>query len=175
MPSGPIPANPADALTLPEMGELLELLRERYDYVIMDTPPLLVVTDPSITANLTDGVVVALRVRRKSKPNAKESMNILRAVGSRVLGVVINNSDESSSSDGYQGYGYYRYGRYTNRYYRRNEPSKTSVSANGNGRKHASPVIVSGKGFAAMRQPEGEPVAGTAGNRLPAADDRNES
>ena len=148
MPSGPIPANPAEALTLPEMRELLEVLREKYDYVILDTPPLLVVTDPSITASMVDGVVLTVRVRRKSKPNAKESMNILRGVGARVLGVVINNSDETGASDGYQGYGYYRYGRYTSRYYR------------GQGRdssKDRSGVIVSGRG-GSIRQAKPELV-----------------
>jgi capsular exopolysaccharide synthesis family protein len=144
MPSGPIPANPAEALTLPEMHDLLELVREQYDYVIVDTPPLLVVTDPSIMASMVDGVIVALRVRRKSKPNARESMNILRAVGAKILGIVINNSDESSASDGYRGYGYYRYGRYASRYYRRGGggPDK---------KKSDSPVLVSGRGVTPLR------------------------
>ena len=127
MPSGPIPSNPAEALTLPDMSEMLEQIRDEFDYVVLDTPPLLVVTDPSITASMVDGVVLTLRIRRKSKPNATESMNIMRAVGANVLGVVINNSDEAGASDGYRGYGYYRYGRYTSRYYRRgseNGPKK---------------------------------------------------
>ena len=81
MPCGPIPDNPAEALSLPVMNELLDVLRERYDYIVLDTPPLLVVTDPSITASMADAVVLTLRVRRKSKPNAKEAMNILSAVG----------------------------------------------------------------------------------------------
>ena len=148
MPSGPIPANPAEALTLPDMGELLELLREQYDYVILDSPPLLVVTDPSITATMADGVVMALRVRRKSKPNAKESVGILNAVGARLLGVVINNSDESGASDGYKGYGYYRYGRYTSRYYRRkNDGSKKRGDT-----PEVSPVVVEGRGIASLRK-----------------------
>ncbi|GAA5511096.1 polysaccharide biosynthesis tyrosine autokinase [Novipirellula caenicola] len=148
MPSGPIPANPAEALTLPEMGELIDLLREEYDYVILDTPPLLVVTDPSITAGMADGVVMALRVRRKSKPNAKESVNILRSVGANLFGMVINNSDESGSSDGYKGYGYYRYGRYTNRYYRR----KGNDDARSEAAKMAKPVVVGGRGLAGMQK-----------------------
>ncbi|WP_404308895.1 polysaccharide biosynthesis tyrosine autokinase [Neorhodopirellula lusitana] len=136
MPSGPIPANPAEALTLPEMSELLDLLRDEYDYIIVDTPPLLVVTDPSILASMVDGVVVALKIRRKSKPNTKEAAGILRNVGARLLGVVVNNSDEAASSDGYKGYGYYRYGRHTNRYYRK----QGSEAA-----KRRSPVVVSGR------------------------------
>ncbi|GAA4455996.1 polysaccharide biosynthesis tyrosine autokinase [Novipirellula rosea] len=162
MPSGPIPANPAEALTLPEMGELIDLLREEYDYVILDTPPLLVVTDPSITAGMADGVVMALRVRRKSKPNAKESVNILRSVGANLFGMVINNSDEAGSSDGYKGYGYYRYGRYTNRYYRR----KGGDDARRETSKMAKPVVVGGRGLAGMPKPKKAEVvsAGDVGN-----------
>lgn len=149
MPSGPIPANPAEALTLAEMRELLDLLREEYDFIIIDTPPLLVVTDPSITASMVDGVIMALRVRRKSKPNAKESINILRAMNAKIFGVVINNSDEASSSDGYQGYGYYRYGRYTSRYYR---GARTTASTEERNATDYSPVVVSGRGILPMKK-----------------------
>jgi capsular exopolysaccharide synthesis family protein len=149
MPSGPIPANPAEALTLPEMPELLDLLREEYDFIIIDTPPLLVVTDPSITASMTDGVVMTVRVRRKSRPNAREAANILRAVGAKLLGVVINNSDEASVSDGYRGYGYYRYGRYTRRYYHRSDPNSVG---NGEKLKGTSRVMVSGRGVTPLRK-----------------------
>tara|TARA_R110002049_G_scaffold72490_2_gene187210 strand:- start:244072 stop:246516 length:2445 start_codon:yes stop_codon:yes gene_type:complete len=142
MPSGPIPANPAEALTLTEMGELLDHMRDEYDYVILDTPPLLVVTDPSIIASMADGVVTTLRIRRKSKPNAKEAMNILRAVGAKSLGVIINNSDESTSSDGYRGYGYYRHGRKTSRYYRQADSGMNQDA-----------IVVSGRGVAPLPKP----------------------
>ena len=140
MPSGPIPANPAEALSLPEMSELLDLLRYEFDYIVLDTPPLLVVTDPSILASMVDGVVLALKIRRKSKPNVKEAANILRNVGASIIGVVINNSDESSASDGYKGYGYYRYTRHTNRYYRK------TADNGARGGTLRTPVMVSGRG-----------------------------
>jgi capsular exopolysaccharide synthesis family protein len=140
MPSGPIPANPAEALSLPEMSELLEMLRDEFDYIVLDTPPLLVVTDPSILASMSDGVVMALKIRRKSKPNTKEAAGILRTVGARILGVVINNSDESSSSDGYKGYGYYRYGRHTSRYYRKSMENGAKAG------QLRTPIVVSGRG-----------------------------
>jgi capsular exopolysaccharide synthesis family protein len=133
MPCGPIPSNPAEALSLPMMNELLDYLREHYDYIILDTPPLLVVTDPSITASMADAVILTLRIRRKSKPNAREAVNILNGIGANLLGVVINNSDETASSDGYRGYGYYKYGRYGGQYYRRNGQSGgTSVAVTSN-------------------------------------------
>ncbi len=146
MPSGPVPANPAEALTLPEMRELLDLLREQYDYIVLDTPPLLVVTDPSITASMADGVILTLRVRRKSKPNAKESINILRGVSAHVMGAVINNSDEAGPSDGYRGYGYYRYARYTTRYHHYYRRPSGSGGDDGSGGGIDQGVIVSGQG-----------------------------
>lgn len=134
MPSGPVPNNPAEALSLPLMNELLDYLREQFDYIILDTPPLLVVTDPSITASMADAVIMTLRIRRKSKPNARESLQILSGVGANLLGVVINNSDEAGASDGYRGYGHYRYGAYHSHYYRRNGSSTGTSVAVSNGR-----------------------------------------
>lgn len=116
MPSGPIPYNPSEALTLPIFREVLDWLKDRFDYVIVDTPPLLVVTDPSIIAGYVDGVVMAMKVRRKSRANAREALSILRAVKAEILGVVINASDDTAGSDGYRGYGYYKYNRYASKY-----------------------------------------------------------
>ncbi len=144
MPSGPIPVNPAEALTLPEMGELLQLLREQYDYVIVDTPPLLVVTDPGIVAGLVDAVMVTVKIRRKSRSNAVEALNILRSVGANILGIVINASDESSGSDGYRGYGTYKYSRYASKYngeYGYHSERKGEYSSSGKGRR---PVLLVG-------------------------------
>ena len=145
MPSGETPANPAEALTLGEMQRLLSLLRQKFDYIILDSPPLLVVTDPSILASMADAVLMTMRIRRKSRQNAKESLNVLRAVNAKVLGVLINNSDEAGSSDGYRGYGYYRYGRYTDRYRRNaavNEKSDPLVIAGGRSKALAKPAVV---------------------------------
>lgn len=142
IPSGPIPANPAEALTLPDMGRLLDVLREKFEYVIIDSPPLLLVTDPSILASYCDGVLLAIKVRRKSKPNAKEAAKILSAVGANILGVIVNNSDESGKSDGYRGHGYYRYGRQASRYRRTYGKSGYYSSGTQDG---GSPIVVSGR------------------------------
>ncbi|MEM1228652.1 MAG: polysaccharide biosynthesis tyrosine autokinase [Planctomycetota bacterium] len=173
MPSGPIPANPAEALTLPEMGELLEVLREKYDYVVLDTPPLLLVTDPSIVASMADGVVLAVKIRRKSKPNSREATKILRSVGARVLGVVVNNSDEAGKSDGYKGYGYYRYGRQTSRYYR-NGGAAAGRQIDPSERKDQAPLIVSGRSLRPGRVEAAVATNGSATNGYPAARDETE-
>jgi len=116
VPSGPIPANPAEALSMPQFVEFLDWLRQRYDYVIVDTPPLMVVTDPSIVAANVDGIVLTFRVRRGCRPQAKESAAILRSIGKPVFGCVVNRVDDSSTGSGYvdhQASAYYHGRRYT--------------------------------------------------------------
>ncbi len=116
VPSGPIPANPAEALSMPQVAEFLQWLRERYDYVIVDTPPLMVVTDPAIIASAVDAVVLTFRIRRGCRPQAKESAAILRAIGTPIFGCVVNRVDDSSTGSGYvdhQACGYYHGQRYT--------------------------------------------------------------
>ena len=66
MPSGPIASDPAKALTLPEIGELLNVLSEKYDYVMIDPPPRLVVTGASIIAHKFDGVLLSLRMLERA-------------------------------------------------------------------------------------------------------------
>lgn len=116
VPSGPIPANPAEALSMPQFSEFLAWLRERYDYVIVDTPPLMIVTDPAIVAANVDGIVLTFRVRRGCRPQAKESATILRAIGKPVFGCVVNRVDDSATGAGYvdhQVSSYYHGRRYT--------------------------------------------------------------
>src|SRR5262249_28722871 len=64
LPCGARPTNPAELLTLPRFAELLGELRGRYDFVIVDTPPLLAVSDPSVVAPRVDGVLLTIRVSK---------------------------------------------------------------------------------------------------------------
>ena len=116
LPSGHIPSNPAEALLLPDMEDAFNWFRDQYDFVIVDTPPLLLVTDPAIITAYTDATILALRIVRKSKPNAKEAVSILRNTGTTIAGVVVNKIDEVNVGSYYQigsdgsyrnvGYGY---------------------------------------------------------------------
>lgn len=101
---------------MPQFGEFLQWLRSRYDYVIVDTPPLMVVADPAIIANSVDGIVLTFRVRRGCRPQVKESAAILRAIGKPIFGCVVNRVDDSSTGSGYvdhQACSYYHARRYT--------------------------------------------------------------
>ncbi len=104
VPCGPIPANPAEALSMHQFADFLVWLRERYDYVIVDTPPLLIVTDPAIVASSADGIVFTFRVRRGCRPQTKEAVAMLRATGTPIFGCVVNRVDHNTSAAGYQSY-----------------------------------------------------------------------
>jgi polysaccharide biosynthesis transport protein len=119
LPCGPRPANPAELLTSPRFKELLDIIRAQYDYVLLDTPPLLVVTDPCVVAPRVDGVLLAIRVTKNGRPFAERAKEILTSLGAHVLGVVVNGL--GGNAGGRYGYGYdsYNYGYgygYTYRY-----------------------------------------------------------
>jgi Mrp family chromosome partitioning ATPase len=85
--------------------------------VIVDTPPLLVVTDPCVVAPRVDGVILAIRVTKNGRPFAERAKEILASLGANVIGVVVNGL--GSQGGGKYGYGYnqYQYGYgYTYRY-----------------------------------------------------------
>jgi capsular exopolysaccharide synthesis family protein len=122
MPCGPRPANPAELLTSPKFQDLLSELKGQYDFVVIDSPPVLAVSDPVAIAPRVDGVLMVFRMTKHTRPNAERTREQLAAVGARILGVVVNASAERSS--GYAGYGYaYQYDyHYTDSYTTTDEP-----------------------------------------------------
>jgi capsular exopolysaccharide synthesis family protein len=102
---GKPPANPAELLTSARLQEVLQAVREQYDMVLIDTPPLLAVTDPSVVAARVDGVLITLRITKNGRPQAERARDILQTLGAPILGVVVNGV--ASRSAGYGGgYGY---------------------------------------------------------------------
>lgn len=100
--------HPAELLVRPEFGQLLQVLREKFDYVIVDSPPVLAVSDPCGVAAQVDGVVLAMRLGKHTRDLGRRTLDQLRDVGASVTGLVINGVEEG---DAY-GYGAYRYGAY---------------------------------------------------------------
>jgi capsular exopolysaccharide synthesis family protein len=112
LPCGPIPPNPAELLTSPRFQELVQELRGQYDFLLIDTPPLLAVTDPAVVTSRVDGVLLTLRLTRNGRPDAERAKGILDTLGAPVLGAVVNGL--AARGRGYAGYGYgdYYYGDY---------------------------------------------------------------
>lgn len=109
LPCGPRPVNPAELLTSPKFSELIEQLRQMYDFVIVDTPPILVVTDPAVVAPRVDGVVLCIRVTKNGRPFAERAREVLTSLGANILGVVVNGFGTQVGGGKY-GYEHYNYG-----------------------------------------------------------------
>ena len=114
---GKRPENPSELLTSRRFEELLSLFREKFDLVIVDTPPILAVTDPLNVAPRVDGIIVVLRLSKSARSSSKRTLDILEEVGGNVLGVVVNGvgAGQTYGADGYRQYGYgysYNYGQY---------------------------------------------------------------
>ena len=105
LPCGPRPANPAELLTTPKFQEILDDLRFNYDYVIVDTPPVLAVSDPAAVAPRVDGVILVFRMTKDARRAAERARDDLAAVGGHILGVVVNASNDRDMGYGY-GHGY---------------------------------------------------------------------
>lgn len=101
--SGSPPPSPADLLGSEEMKLLLRTLAERYDMVIVDAPPILVIADPIPLTGMVDGVIVVARLNKTTTDQAESLRQQLENLGAPVLGVVANRVRGGS---GY-GYGYY--------------------------------------------------------------------
>lgn len=98
---GPIPPNPAELLSSNKMKELMRLVTERYDHVLIDSPPLLYVTDSVILSTLVEGVILVVHGGRSTRDGVRQSRNMLANVGAKIFGVVLNNvsSRNLSASD----------------------------------------------------------------------------
>jgi len=107
--SGPLPPNPAELLASGKMLELVEKMLAAADFVILDTPPVLLVADALILAKYVDGVLVSARMGATTKDEAREVRSVLERAGARPIGVVAQGAKRSGS---YYRYGYRKYGRY---------------------------------------------------------------
>jgi capsular exopolysaccharide synthesis family protein len=145
LPSGEVPSNPAEMLNSDAARDLLDELRGRYDVIVVDSPPVLPVTDARILADQADGVVLVVRVNQTPRRAAVQAREALSRVGGPLVGTVVNDSARiklgSGSKYGYGGYYSYRYAYTrdasqdngdTNGQRRRFIPSRTT-SINGNG------------------------------------------
>ena len=88
--SGEIPPNPSEILSSERMQELIETCAERYDYILVDTPPVNVVTDACVVANLLDGVLLLVRQERSRKDAVRQAVNNLQLTGANILGYILN-------------------------------------------------------------------------------------
>lgn len=105
-PSGPIPPNPSELLSSDRMREWLKAARTHFDFIVVDTPPALAVTDATIVGLLADGVVLTLRSGKVTRDEARHCRDRLRNAGIKILGAVLNRHRPPQGSLGRR-YSYY--------------------------------------------------------------------
>jgi len=104
LPSGPVPSNPAELLASRAMTNLLENMAMHFKHIIVDSPPVLAVTDATILSSLADGVLLVAASGSTPRASLVRTRRILANSGARLLGVTVNKLN--LRSHGYQNYGY---------------------------------------------------------------------
>ncbi len=110
--AGTIPPNPTELLSAPMTEKIFASLQKAFDYVIVDTPPVSLVTDAAVLCRMADGVLLVVRPGVTTIQSAQLSKKNLEAVNAHILGVVMNgyNGKQSGRRDGYSyaySYSYY--------------------------------------------------------------------
>lgn len=113
LPGGPNVTNPAEILNSPQFAKVLARLAEVYDRVIIDAPPVTVVTDAQILGALCDITILVVRANKSTKHTSKRAIEALRSTGTQLLGAVVNDVRRKGNRYGYYGGcgGYYGSGR----------------------------------------------------------------
>ena len=105
LPAGPHPPNPSEILGSIAFDELLQHLRSRYDFVLIDSPPALLVTDPVLVSTKVDAAVWVVCAGVATRPQLTRAAHLIELNGMPVIGLVVNRMSSSAAGYGY-GYGY---------------------------------------------------------------------
>ena len=115
--SGEVPPNPSELISGERMEKLIDKLSQAYDYIIVDTPPVGIVTDACIVGNCLDGVLFVVRQNETEKEIVSHSVRQLEFAGAKLMGFVLNGSDQVGGKRYKEKrYRYRQYGRYGYRY-----------------------------------------------------------
>jgi non-specific protein-tyrosine kinase len=104
--AGTVPPNPNEMMSLPRMEKLVRDLAARYDYLILDTAPVLPVADALSLSRMVHGLLVVAQANRVSKSDLTETLSRLERVGAPVFGLVLNRATTAGGAGGTYGYGY---------------------------------------------------------------------
>lgn len=114
--SGSIPPNPAEILGSEPMEEFLKEISNNFDYIIIDTPPINVVSDALPVIRESDGVVLVVRSNQSTHPEIQRTISSLEFIDAKILGFIVNFVDTGKSKYSYGKYGRYRYGKFKGGY-----------------------------------------------------------
>jgi len=100
---GYLPANPSETLHSKTFTELMEQLEQKYDHILLDSPPVTVVTDALILAAMSDATILVVRAEKSKRKLAREAMESLASVNARVSGVIVNDMPRAHGRASYYG------------------------------------------------------------------------
>lgn len=103
--SGPLPPNPSELLSSSAMRKLMVHLYEQFDYVLVDSPPLLLAADGQVLSRIVDGVVLVVKYASTKKEQVVKAKDLLVKANASILGVILNQKKYSANDD----YAYYHY------------------------------------------------------------------
>jgi capsular exopolysaccharide synthesis family protein len=101
---GPIPLNPTELLSSKRFAEFVRQMRDEFDYVLLDTPPVGMVSETAVLVSSSDGVLLVLDTQSTRRRSVRRSVRSLQTVGANLLGIVMNNVKASRVS--HYGYSY---------------------------------------------------------------------
>ena len=105
--AGQIPPNPVELLSSPKMGEILDYLSQKYDYVFIDTPPVTIVSDATAMSKYVDGVIVVVRQNYTIHETLEKARTSLEFAEAKILGYILNDVTNITSRYGtYKKFGY---------------------------------------------------------------------
>jgi capsular exopolysaccharide synthesis family protein len=107
---GPIPPNPSELLNSKAFADTLRTLSERYDHILVDSPPVMALTDSRILGAMCDVTLLVLRADKSHRNSAQLACDSLMGLGGHILGVIVNAVPRRKDRYYYGGYRYYRYG-----------------------------------------------------------------
>jgi capsular exopolysaccharide synthesis family protein len=122
LPSGRLPRSSVGVLNAQRIRELIKNLRARYDYVFMDSPPIVGVSDSPILASEVDGVILVVQYRKYPRLVSTRAKRMIESVGGRIVGVVLNNINIMRDDS------YYYYHSYYSSYYTQH-PEKAGAAS----------------------------------------------
>jgi capsular exopolysaccharide synthesis family protein len=104
IPAGPVPTNPAELLFSSRFTQAMAEVGERFTHIVVDSPPMMGVSDTLVLAPRVEGVILVVRQRHTGRDAAQRAVQMLGSVRARILGVVVNHADVRSTVAGYQYY-----------------------------------------------------------------------
>lgn len=107
--SGPIPPNPSEILASKRLGALIQELKQTFDYILIDAPPVGVVTDAAVLSQVTDGYILVAAIDVTNREGLKVALSTLENVNANIIGVVVNNTPTNKRSGYYYYYSEYAY------------------------------------------------------------------